>query len=92
MLSQMARFPSVLWLDNIVLYISLSHIFFIRSSIDGQLGCPHILDIVNHAVINGGAYLFELVFLFFGKIPRNGIARSYDSSLFIFLRNLHSFP
>ena len=36
-------------------------------------------------------YLLELVFLgFFGYIPRNGIAWSYGSSIFNFLRHLHN--
>ena len=45
-----------LWLNNIPLcvyvcvcvYIYLSHIFFIHSSVDRHLGCFHILDIVNN--------------------------------------------
>ena len=40
------------------IYIYIYHIFFIHSSIDGHVGCSHILDIVNNAVINGGAYIF----------------------------------
>ena len=38
----------------------------------------------------GYVYLFELV-VFFIYILRNGIAESYGSSIFIFLRNFHFF-
>lgn len=36
-----------------------------------------------------GFCLFQSDFIFLGYIPRMGIAKSYDSSSFIFLRNLH---
>ena len=50
MLLQMALF--FLWPSNIPLYI-----FFIRSSVDGHLGCFHGLGIVNTIAINIGAHV-----------------------------------
>ena len=41
--------------------MSMYHIFFIHLSVNGHLGCFHILAIVNSGVMNkGGMYLFEL--------------------------------
>ena len=36
------------------------HIFFIFSSVNGHLGCFHVLTIVNSAVMNIGMHLFKL--------------------------------
>ena len=65
------------------------HIFFIHSSVNGHLGCLHVLAIVNSAAMNTGVYVSFPTIFFSGYILRNGIAESYDSSIFSFLRNLH---
>ena len=67
------------------------HIFFIHSSVDGHLGCFHVLAIVNSAAVNIGGECISLQIMVFSRyMPRNKIARSYSSSVFIFLRNFHS--
>ena len=38
-------------------YIYIYPIFFIHSSIDGYLGCPHVLAVVNSAAVNTGVHI-----------------------------------
>ena len=99
MFSQLARFNFSLWLiiyfsyitylySSITIYVSDYHVIFIHSSTNGHLGFPHILAIVHNAAKNKRVHISFLisVFLFFAQIIRSGIAGSYDSSIFNFLR------
>ena len=40
------------------IYICISHIFFICSSVDGHLGCYCILDVANNAAMNSSFFFF----------------------------------
>ena len=51
--------------------------FFIHSSVDGHLGCLHVLTIVNSAALNNRIKVSFSVLVFSGYMPRSGIAGSY---------------
>ena len=58
----------------------MCHIFFIHSSVDGHLGCFHVLAIVNSAAMNIAVHVSLWIMVFSGYMPSSGITGSYGSS------------
>ena len=52
------------------------HIFFTPSSIDGHLGCFHVLFVVNSAAMNIGIHASFQIMIVFEYMPRSGIVGS----------------
>ena len=55
------------------------HIFFIYSSVNGLLGCFHVLAIVNGAAVSSEIHVSLSVLVSSGYMSRSGIAGSYGS-------------
>ena len=53
------------------------HKFSINSSVNGHLGCFHVLAIVNSAAMNSGILVSFSILVSSGNMPRSGIAGSY---------------
>ena len=54
------------------------HNFFIHSSVNGHLGCFHVLTMVNSAAMNNGIHVSFSILVSSECMPRSGIAVSYS--------------
>ena len=80
---------SFLWLNNnIPLCIYTTTSLSIHLSMD--LGCFHVLAIVNSAGLNNGIHVSLSILVSSGYMPRSGIAGSYSGFIPSVLRNLHA--
>ena len=64
------------------------HNFFFHSSVDGHLGCFHVLTILSSATMNNAIHVSFSVLVSSGYMPRSGIAGAYGGYIPSFLRNL----
>ena len=55
----------------------MSHNFFIHSSVNGHLGCFHVLAIVNSAAMSNGMHVSFSILVSSGYMPRTGVAWSH---------------
>ena len=60
------------------------HNLLIHSSVDGHLGCFHVLAIVNSAAVNNGINRSLSILVSSGYMPRSGIAGSYGGFTYSF--------
>jgi len=87
---QMTQFHSFLWLSNVPLCVCTISLFLCWWTYR-QYGCSHVLAIVNSAALNTRVHVsFWISFFFSGHMLRSGIIGSNASSIFRFIRNLHS--
>ena len=71
--------------------VCIYHIFFIRSSVNGQLGCYHVLAIVKSATMNIGVHVSFQTMYFCEHIPKSGVGVNILQLFYLYtsFRNLN---
>ena len=70
--------------------VYMYHNFFIHSSVDGHLGCFHVLAIVNSAAMHSEIHVSFSILVSSEYMPRSKIAEWYGGFIPSFLRTLHT--
>ena len=70
--------------------VCMHHTFLIHSSVNGHLGCFHVLAIVNSAAMNNGIQMSFSILVSSEYMPRSGTAGSYGGFIPSFLNNFHT--
>ena len=68
----------------------ICHNIFIHSSVDGLLGCFHVLAIISSAAVNNGIHVSFSILVSSGYMPRSGIAGSYGGFISSFLKTIYA--
>ena len=68
----------------------MNHNFLIHLSSNGYLGYFYVLAIVHSTAMNIGVHISLTILVSSVCLPTSGIAGSYDSQIFRFLRHLHN--
>ena len=66
------------------------HNLFIHLSVDGHLGCFHVLAILNSVAMNIGVHMSFSIMVFSKYFPSSGIAGSHSSFIPGILWHLHT--